>query len=52
MRTRQVDGWEINEDGAWTVDGEVQKKYVPVPGMEMIRPPRRCTGLPMRKTKL
>ena len=34
MRTRQVDGWEINEDGAWTVDGEVQKKYVPVPGME------------------
>lgn len=34
MRTRQVDGWEINEDGAWTVDGEVQKKYVPVPAME------------------
>ena len=34
VRTRQVDGWEVNEDGAWTVDGEIQRKYVPVPGME------------------
>lgn len=30
----KVEGYETNADGAWTVNGEVQRKSVPIPGAE------------------
>ena len=41
MRTRQVDGWEINEDGAWTVDGEVHAKMSPTSALELLEKIRK-----------